>query len=772
MTARAPEDGPSEVHGAMRASGGAAGGTRRLGTVVRGALTLAIGVGVVLAPAAASAQRPVRRPSMVPPRAAPPQAASAAPARPEAAGGLRGRIGVAVGLALVASDDTEERVRGVQRLGAIGTAEAVDALVAALDQGSPLMHDPRVRLEAIRALAPHVAKPPVLQILVRELTTPTPDARSSATPLAGLTRDTAALALARSGERKATTALVTALLQSGASATAAAKALRAYPPATLAPLLGEAKRVLAPALATFLGDLGDLRAIDRLRAALERGEIGVKLAAAVALAKLGDERPLALARDWVRRPDPRLLRTGAEVLAQLGAPDAPAAVARLLEGESTRADGLRLALAMPSPGLARPLAAAIPLLAPEDRGAAVAALGRAGGADAERELTRLLRQPALATAAAYALARVPGAGARGVLESALAGTAAKGGAARRLVVRAAVVRRLALGDAPEGLDTALESLLASRDASDRAVGAFGLVAIGARAPSELLAAKDEAVVRAAARGALARGPEALRACMPLLARAAALASIGEGGPGAAGGAGASPMREPSGVAVAAGVALLADPDGGPLSTTTLAAWAEGPSPLAPLAARALPSRDDEVVRPRIKRLLASSDPVVRAHAALGLGRDPERDAAAVLAGAYRFEEDAAVRRAIVRALSRRTEVQRRAVLELARDFDPDEGARALARAALAGRVLDHTSPATLDGEPAVTGPAIAWISILPNHASAARAAEARPARLARSDGLAVPVVADPDGVLVVPGLSEGAASVLLAPPAATGEPAP
>jgi hypothetical protein len=42
-----------------------------------------------------------------------------------------------------------------------------------------------------------------------------------------------------------------------------------------------------------------------------------------------------------------------------------------------------------------------------------------------------------------------------------------------------------------------------------------------------------------------------------------------------------------------------------------------------------------------------------------------------------------------------------------------------------------------------------------------RGAPPRAARLVRADGLAVPVVADPDGVLLVPGLPAGPASLLL-----------
>ena len=666
---------------------------------------------------------------------------------------LKGRVGVAVAEGLMLDGGVEDRIRGVQRLGAIGTPEAVDSLLQSVEQSSALL-DPKVRLEAVRALAAHAKRDPVRQVLVREMTDA--DARTGGSPLAAFARDTAALALARSGEKKAIVALVSVIIQGGATGEAASRALRAYPPAQLQPLLGEGRKPMSPSVAVFLGELGDLRATARLRGMLEQPDLAGKIAAAVALAKLGDERPLTIAREWMKRPDARLQRAAVEVLAYLGAPDARRGIIKLLDADSTRSEGVRLALQMPGPELARPLAAALPNMAAEDRGRAIAAIGRAGGPEAVKALLAQLGKPDVATGAAYALAMMPGPAGLAALNQAIASTKTRGGPSHRLTVRAGVVRALSLRDPPGDLPALLEALLASKDAADRAVGSFGLAATGARSIEELLASKDEAVARAAARGALARGERALAALMPVLVQAAAAAEPAERG--------GDLTVEPSIGAVAAGVALIASPSGGALSTSRLAAWAEGGGPLAPLAARALPTRDDEVLRPRIKRLLQGSDPVVRAHIALGLARDPEHDAATVLAQAYRFEDDASVRRAIVRALSRREEVQRVAVLTLARDLDPDLSVRALARSALEGRVLDHVTPATAAGDPAAPGIGVAWVSIVANDAAAAPSASSRAARVVRSDGLAVPVVADPDGVLVVPGLPPGAGSLLLAPP--------
>ncbi|WP_437620007.1 HEAT repeat domain-containing protein [Sorangium sp. So ce1151] len=714
----------------------------------------ALGLAAALAATAlagAAAPQPVTRTARAPQA----EESSGAPAAVEpGASPLRGSLGVPVAERLLASSDPEARLRGIERLGSIGTEEAIDALLAAFEQGAPAARDPKARLAAVRALAPHAPRDSVRQLLSRELADGGAPARSAASPLGELLRGTAALALARSGDKRALAALVNAIVQGGAAGEAAARALKAYPPASLQLLLGSRKR-LEPALVAFLGELGDLRALAALRPMLEGGDRAAQVAAARALARLGDEAALAKARAWLRRPEPGLLEASAEVLVQLGAPEAPDAVAALLGSELARLEGLRLAELAPAERLAPALARALPLLPEDARPRAVAAIGRAGGAEAARQLRRLSNErPELATAAAFALATAPGAEARAAVAEMIDGPrAAKDADFRRLGLRAGVVRGLALRDAPEALEgRLLAALAAPRGSSDRAVAAFGAVALGLRDAGEVVgecspASCDRAAVHAAARGALARGERALAALAPLFAELAA-----PGGGGA-----------PDAAAISAGVALLAAPRGGAVATSRLAALAEAGGPLAPLAARALAARDDEVIRGRLKRLLEGSDPVVRAHVALGLGSDPMPDSVSLLARAYRFEDDAAVRRAIVRGLSRRAEVQRRRVLEVARDLDPDEGVRALARAALAGvdrRALD--APSAL-----ATG--VVWVAIVPNDRSAAASASSRPARLVRPDGLAVPVVADPDGVLLVPGVPPGVSSVLLAPAASPGD---
>ncbi len=660
---------------------------------------------------------------------------------------LKEMFGIPVAVRLTQSDDATERLRGIERLGAIGTPEAIDAMVEQIEMGSTAARDPRARLAAVRLLAAFTKKDNVRQLLLRETTdSSSAEGRGAFTALGSLIRATAALALAKDGEKKALQGLVAAVLQGGLGAEASVRALRAYPPESLESFL-EARKRLPPAFATLLGELGDLRVVERLRAMLRDADPAAQTAAAIALSHLGDEAALPLARAWLTKSEPRPRRAAAEVLTYLGAPEGPAAVAALFASDATREDGLRLALLAPSRDLAGPLVEQLGAFTIAARPRAIAALGRAGGARAIAALTALLDKPGDATSAAHALAVMPGAAAREAIEKALAGgnTAANKGDLQRLAIRAALVRALSLGDAPPRLREALIAASQSSDPAFRALAAFGRVATREVSTEDAVAAAcpanrcDPAVFAGVARGALAARPGDLDALLPMLTRDAG-------------------TEGPSPIATAAAVALLAHPDGGDLSTLTLAAWAEAGGPVAPLAARALPSRDHEAIRGRIRRLLEGSDPVVRAHTALGLGRDPEASAVSLLTAAYRFEDDAAVRCAIIRALSRRTEVQRAATLRLARDLDPDDEVRALARAAIDGRNLD---PAVREASGIEAARPVAWIVVASNEGKAL--GSARSARLTRSDGVAIPVVTDPDGVLLIPGLPPGAASLRLTP---------
>jgi hypothetical protein len=130
-----------------------------------------------------------------------------------------------------------------------------------------------------------------------------------------------------------------------------------------------------------------------------------------------------------------------------------------------------------------------------------------------------------------------------------------------------------------------------------------------------------------------------------------------------------------------------------------------------------------------------------------------------------------VRRAIVTALGQRKEPQRIATLELAARLDPDVEVRESARLALRGQLplpLGRFGAGCAGNDARVGACYAAWITLVPSMPAAeppkedGRATVARVGRLLDSAGLALPVVADPDGMLVVPGVSAGAASFRLA----------
>lgn len=643
---------------------------------------------------------------------------------------LKRLFGLPRALQMLESADGAERLRGIERLGRIGSDDALSGLVLALEQGSAFGREPLARLVAVRSLAPHVAKEGPRRWLTREAAD-AGEARDGETPLARLTRETAALALARSGHPEALGDLARLVAQGGAAAAGAKAALLASPPSSLQALTGKGERALPPPLVALLAELGDLRAIPRLRKLAAEREPAVASAAILALARLGDAAALGPARALRAHADERLARAGTEALVRLGAPEAASAIAGLLRRESTRSFALGLALESPDPSLAPELVRLLPLLSEDERPVVVAALGRAGSPAAVKRLVALLDEGPLATAAAHALATLPGPEAR----EALAAAITKPGAAGLRALRASVVRGVVLGDPPEGLVGALAERLVHSDPSTRAVAAFGLVALGERDAASLADGKDPPVTIAALRGALARGPEALAFALPLFVRLART----------------SPEAP---LTLAASAALAARPDAAGLSATELALLAETGGAAAPLAALALARRDQPLLRPRILRLLEGSDPVVRAHTALGLAASAEPDATTLLGDAYAREPDARVRRALVRALAARPGHLRERTLTLAATLDPDGATRAVAQ-----RALDGGAPSA-----APRGVAVAWLE-------AVGAPGASTGRFVRSDGLALPVATDPDGVLLLPGTPDGEGTLVLAPPPPPREPA-
>ncbi len=671
----------------------------------------------------------------------PPRTGYAAPTatrqQPPAPSSLTTRAGLAAAERLLSASSREDRVRGVQRIAALGDFAAAQTLVRACTDPSTsslLFGDERIRLAAVRAVSPFAARDPVRDFLLRAMDGPRNDGAGLATVLFSDTavraRDEAAMALAAADETRATEALLAAILSGSSAADAAAHALLAHPPSNFAPLLSKAC-LASPRVVELLGRIGDLRAIPKLRPLVDKGDLAVRTAAAVALARLGDEFPVVAGRKWLDEPGatPALRASAAEVLVRARAVEAPRAMAILLADPSTRVDALRFAFDAPTPQLSPSLAGYLTISPPPQRASTLLALARSGGPVAARTLDKMSGSAASPDPdALFAIAHLAGDDARRTLQRFAAQPTT-----RRLGARAALVRLAALADRIDGLVPLLESLLASPDPSDQAVGAQGLAMLGDRSVQDLVSSQSPAKVRGACRAALLLGPEASQAC-------------------------ASLVRDnvPPAVRSAAAIVLMGDVEPSQLSAATLVSWAESADPLAVVYARALGARDDEALRPRLRLLLASGNALLRSQVALGLARSPSPSWVSLVVQSAEFELDPAVRRAMVRALSATTAPQRIGFLRETMRLDPDDTARELARLALAGVRLDRP----------LRGTRTAWISLSPN-APAARASLSRALIVVPASDFALGAISDEDGMVLLPGLPAGDMRIHLAPTAAS-----
>jgi HEAT repeat protein len=673
---------------------------------------------VLLCASGARAQRPSRRP--VPPL--PPPATHEAPAMPappaEEGVSFAKRLGVRSAEKLLRSDSSADRERGLERLGSVRTTRALELLVRALEPGGGAQ-SARERLIAVRALSPSAREPEVRLALLRVMSGASGQgAGEAADPLEKQVRETAALALAGSGTAEAVEALGKALRQEGALAEAAALAVEAHPPSDVTPLL-TARGTPTPVLARVLGNIGDQRAFHALRDFVKRGSAALRAEAALALTRLGALETVALGRHWSEREtDPLLRLAGARILAATHDASAPAALARLLDDAELRDAALDLALSAPDPALVPILANRLPRAGADELPRLLQAIGRAGGPEAARPLSGQLDKPDRAQPALHALASCAGSDARDALEQALAVPAI-----RRDAARAAVLREIALGDSVSGLGRTLESLLRSTAAADRAAAAWGLAALDDRRGAELIASSDPVLVRAASRAALPGTRIALAAAHRL-------------------------RREKDPATRTALSIALSDPAARALvESSILTQLIEQGTLQGPLSALALAIRDEPDHRPELQAMLAGGDAVLRAHVALGLGLSREPSAVGLLEAAYRFEPDAPVRHAIVTALSRRSERTRFRTLALAAGLDSDRATREAALLARRGARLGtgFGSGGTL------------WLVL--DGASGDAAMRSWSALIGLPGGLALPMVADPDGFITAGRLPRGAINV-------------
>lgn len=643
------------------------------------------------------------------------------PARTES---LKTRLGLGSAERWLTSQSSVERLRALERLGSDGSPRALASIAKALAPGGSLT-SAEERLIAARVLAPYAGTSTGRQTLVRLMSGAGVTADDF--DLERLARMTAALALANSGDREAITALARAVRHEGSVAETAALALAAHPPAELGAILGAAGRT-TPTLVALLDGLADQRAQPALRELVRHGSEPIRASAAIALGRLGDPDTPELARFWLAHSDsPVLRRTAAELLALAHADDAGRVIGGLIAPAETRASGIELALRYPTPSVVPALLAHFGEFDETARASAIAVLGRTASTEAVARLAHELRGDDR-DLAAYALASSPSPEATTAIAAALADPALD-----RDALRAATVRALTLGREPDGLHDAIARLSASHDAGDRAAAAWAAAALDEHRRLELIGSDDPVLVAAAARTGLDRSTA--RAAAEHLARTL------------------SPDLR-----VALAVAL-ADLDAASLvPTATLVELLETVPAAAPLAARALAARGGADQEARIEELITSGDPVIRAHAALGLGASADPSAIGRLSEAYRFEADALVRRAIVRALAQRPETSARRTLDLAARLDPDGDARRLATLALRGSAMPVMP----------LGDSTLWLSL--------RAASTEPTRIGgravavvSPTGLALPFCSDPDGRLTVWGLPRGPVSLRLAPAAARGE---
>lgn len=468
------------------------------------------------------------------------------------------------------------------------------------------------------------------------------------------------------GDPRALDALVEALGAGDAwRRIAAAVALGRLRDPRALPALAEAARDprVAGAAAEAVGELGDPAGLEALRAPAHSAEPGVHAAALEAASLLLAALPGLLPpwlREAARAEAPELARRfaadgdpgAARLLGAAGTPAAAEALADALADPERRIaaeSGLRLlpdavSLAALLPRLARGDGEACALLAVlpplPDREAAETVLPFLGAEDAE-----------VRGEAADALARAAeGAGARGLLESALGDPALRLGAV------------VALGRLPGGDCGRLSTLLSDPDAAVRAAAAEGVARCPAPEVEPAIAAALEAEDDPAARQALlaalgAVGGEGAAARLASLVRSpdpavrfAAVRALGEtGSPGAL-----DPLLHvlAEGDAALQAAALRALGElGDARGADALARGMDAPDrELRRTAAEALRLVAPPAAAQRLVRALTDADWRVRLSAARTLGRLEAPGAAEALREAREADPDLLVREAAARAL--------------------------------------------------------------------------------------------------------------------------
>ena len=642
---------------------------------------------------------------------------------------------------LMDSPDSATRLRGIERAASVGSAESILQLTKRAEKAS-WKNDPREALVLVRALAPFADRGVVRDALEAFVgaTMGTPRAAISpedADPTGRfeLARQTAALALVRSGDAKKIAKLVKMVVGGEVGADAARRALTSVhlPPS----FTFEANALtFAPGI-ELAADIGDPGAAAGLRNASHATASSVRAAAIVALAELRDASTEAVAKEALADHSPHVRIAGARALAMIGAADRFKAVLALIEDDATLDAGIELAKTTADQPIVKALARRLATSSSLDERRAVAvALGKIDAIDALRALAAFVKDPAVASDVAHAIATSPNSDAMRVIEKMIADAKTS-----TLGIRAFVARNRATGDKSAAAEDAIESFRASRDGSRRALGVFASLMTGG---GDLRAALDDRDARVRRAAVLAMQDARFASDRKILHDRVSKETD-------------EPTRELSAI-------LLLDANARThVPTLALVDRAKSGAADAPLSAYARATRKAEGVDDAVAQELASPDAITRAHAARGLGESGAPDATGLLASAYKEETETEVRRAIVLALASASppgSISRVATLQLASSLDPDPTTRLYAVRGLSG-----LSPV---GAPEITE--VGWLHVETNDAT--KPPLGMMGSVLRSDGFALPVVFDDEGYALVPSMPPGRARLVLAPRFAPDKDAP
>ncbi|MBX7197234.1 MAG: HEAT repeat domain-containing protein, partial [Sandaracinaceae bacterium] len=493
---------------------------------------------------------------------------------------------------------------------------------------------------------------------------PPPKPPKPASPdLVRFVRETAAMALGARGDHELL--LLKARARDNVEASRAALlALAAYPPPTLSAIVPKGEGIWPRESLDLLVRLGDPRGAEPLLKACAGNDDLTAAIALVGLSRLGDGRAVPVARAVTKDSRPELRVAAAEALAELGESYAEAAILALLADEKTTSEGKRLALRHPSTGLVPDLEK----LARAGDPAAIGALGRAGALSSLAGIARDDALPAgIADVAAHQLAIAALDGGKALAEVLDGASPAR----RRRAIRAgAVYAARHGGSAPSGHASVAKSLAASSAPEDKAAGTLFLYTVDLGRAEAALAREDLLLRRAGVAGLGAHA----------IADAARLARAHLEAHG---------TTEPDDLVQALAAVAARAVDGSvahdvPVSTVVLSRWLSEDGPAAPLAAYLLAARGGELARAHVARALASDGLDVRVGALLGLALSPDESAIGELASRLVDSPSPLLRRAAMRALSARGDTASVSAITTARRLDADAEVRALAAHVHAG----------------------------------------------------------------------------------------